>query len=351
MDSPRAARSPTRLGPFRLLRELGAGGMGIVYLAEEEGLGRTVALKLIRPEHLFFPGSRERFQREIEAVARLQHPNIVPIFSVGEEQGLPFFAMEYVEGRSLSEILSGLRGRNPGELSGADLRAALGDDEGQRESTSGTTRQLFDGNWADACIQLVMQVADALAHAHARGVLHRDIKPSNILLTPDGRARLLDFGLARTEGSQQLTQTTTQIGSLPYLPPEQLDESTRIPSERQDIYSLGVTLYELLALDSPFLGSDAGGHAPEDPRRATQLAAQPQHTGRLGARDRLLDGPRGCTPNGATRAPPRSCVISPTSAIVAPSRQSGPASGSAGGAGCSGIRRSARQWPPRHCCC
>ncbi|PIE23325.1 MAG: hypothetical protein CSA62_07980 [Planctomycetota bacterium] len=246
---------PEQLGPFRLLRELGSGGMGVVYLAEEEGLGRRVALKLIRPEHLFFPGSRERFQREIETVARLHHPGIVPIYSVGEEQGMPFFAMEYVEGRSLAEILLALRDQDPSKLSGEDLRKALLAHRERDESTGTTTPGLFDGNWAELCTQLAIQIADALAHAHARGVLHRDIKPSNILVTADGRVHLLDFGLARTEGSQQLTQTTMQVGSLPYLPPEHLEESTRIPSERQDIYSLGVTLYELLALKCPFLGS------------------------------------------------------------------------------------------------
>jgi serine/threonine protein kinase len=264
---------PEKLGPFRLRSELGAGGMGIVYLAEEEGLGRHVALKLVRPEHLYFPGSRERFRREIEAVARLQHPGIISIYSVGEEQDIPYFAMEYVRGRSLGDVLRTLRDRDPASLTGSDLRAALGGDPAELGTDSGTTRRRsFEGSWADACVALMTQVAEALEHAHARGVLHRDIKPSNILVDPGGRACLLDFGLARTEGSQQLTQTSTQIGSLPYLPPEQLDESTRIPSERQDIYSFGVTLYELLALRSPFLGKTA---------EATRRAILDAHPARL----------------------------------------------------------------------
>src|SRR5262245_60032547 len=125
--APAAAQSgfPERLGEFRLLRRLGGGGMGVVYLAEQSKLGRRVALKLIRPEHLYFPGARERFRREVEAVARLQHPGIVPVHTVGEEGGIPYFTMEYVEGHTLEDVLRALRGRSPVELSSSDLAEAV----------------------------------------------------------------------------------------------------------------------------------------------------------------------------------------------------------------------------------
>src|SRR5262245_10542502 len=103
-----SAAFPERLGPFRLLERLGHGGMGIVYVAEQDSLNRRVALKLIHPEHLYFPGARERFRREVEAVARLQHPSIVPIYTVGEEGGIPYFAMEHIDGTSIADILRDL---------------------------------------------------------------------------------------------------------------------------------------------------------------------------------------------------------------------------------------------------
>lgn len=129
---------PERLGDFQLVARLGAGGMGVVYRARQVSLGREVALKLIRPEHLYFDGARERFRREVEATARLQHPGIVPVYTVGEERGVPFFAMELVDGASLGDVLERLRGRDPATLSGADLLAQL---PGEGSSP------LFDGSW------------------------------------------------------------------------------------------------------------------------------------------------------------------------------------------------------------
>jgi WD40 repeat protein/serine/threonine protein kinase len=250
---------PERLGEFRLLRRLGGGGMGVVYLAMQESLGREVALKLIRPEHLYFDGSRKRFQREVEACARLTHPSIVPVYVVGEAQGIPYFAMERIEGASLAEVLAQLAGRDPAELSGADLARALLGAMGRPapEPPLAPLAPLFEGSWINAVARVAMQVADALAHAHGRGIVHRDIKPSNVMLTPAGRVLLLDFGLAQSEGALRLTRSGSALGSLLYMPPEIVKGSVKDTSSLSDIYSLGVTLYELLTLHPPYQGEDA----------------------------------------------------------------------------------------------
>ncbi len=264
---PAAAREafPARLGDFRLLRRLGGGGMGVVYLAHQESLGREVALKLIRPEQLYFPGARARFRREVEAVARLQHPGIVPVFTVGEEQGIPFFAMERVEGCTLAEVLEELKDRRPEQLSGRDLAAAVG-----RRTGVEAAAEAFEGSWAMVALRVAREVAEALAHAHERGVIHRDVKPSNVMLTPRGRVLVLDFGLALAEGSARLTLSSATLGSQAYMPPEQARGENRDPGATTDVYSLGVTLYELLTLRLPYLSESS-----EETRRLVLDAKPP----------------------------------------------------------------------------
>jgi len=136
---------PERLGDFRLIERIGEGGMGVIYLAEQLSLARTVALKLVRPEQVFFAGTRERFRREIEAVARLQHPGILPVYSVGEEGGIPFFAMERFDGCTLLDVLRRLQGRDPAGLVAADLARTLEQAAPARDGAAPVGGALFEG--------------------------------------------------------------------------------------------------------------------------------------------------------------------------------------------------------------
>jgi tetratricopeptide (TPR) repeat protein/tRNA A-37 threonylcarbamoyl transferase component Bud32 len=237
-----------QLGRFRLLDRIGGGGMGVVYLAIEEPPGREVALKLVRPEQVWFEGSQRRFEREVALIAGMQHPGIVPVYSCGEQDGVPFCAMEYVRGQSLAELLATLR-----RSATAPAPAAL--------------RQPDARNWVDACFTVALQVADALVHVHERGVVHRDVKPSNVLLDEAGRARLIDFGLARGGGSESLTRSGVQPGSLAYMSPEQVRGDA--VDARTDVWSLGVTLLELITLEHPFAA------ATEERTRRAILAGVP----------------------------------------------------------------------------
>ncbi|MBI1379494.1 MAG: protein kinase [Planctomycetaceae bacterium] len=250
-------RLPESIGDFQILASLGRGGMGVVYLARQVSLQRTVALKLIRPEQLYFPGARERFQREVSAVARLSHPGIVAIHSVGEERSIPYFAMEAVEGASLADVLRELSGRAVKGLSGRDLFDALVVCMAKRGAKvpdfPAVSAPCFEGSWPQVATRLTLAIAEALAHAHSRGVLHRDVKPANALLTPEGRLVLLDFGLASLSGSTRLTKTGTALGSVPYMSPEQVDGRVELDA-RSDVWSTGVTYYELLTLRLPFDG-------------------------------------------------------------------------------------------------
>ncbi|MBL9076783.1 MAG: protein kinase [Planctomycetes bacterium] len=251
--TPDAAPLPERFGEFRLLARLGGGGMGQLFVAEQEPLGRRVALKLIRPELAWFQSNRDRFRREAEAIARLQHPAIVPLYAWGEAGGVPYFAMELVEGCSLAAALAELAGRAPVGLVGDDLAVAVAARAGQPCALPWPLR----GGWADVVCRVVAEVGAALQHAHDRGVLHRDVKPSNVMLGTDGRVRLVDFGLARTDGDAALTRSGTPLGSLAYMSPEQL-QGRRDVDGRTDVYGLGLLLHELLSLRRAFAGDAAG---------------------------------------------------------------------------------------------
>jgi serine/threonine protein kinase len=246
---------PERFGDFVIEGQLGSGGMGVVYLARQRSLDREVALKVVRPEQLFFDKTRDRFQREIDAVARLEHPGIARIFSMGEERGIPYFVMERIAGASLSELIPRLREHPPRTIEGAQLRELLMAKTALAASST-LDSELFEGSWVRCACRIVLQIAQALQHAHERGVLHRDIKPGNVMITPGGRAVLLDFGLAAVEEMHSLTQTGTLLGSVPYMAPEQIAGEDAKIDARTDVYGLGLVLYELLTLQQAFGGGN-----------------------------------------------------------------------------------------------
>ena len=244
-ESESSETLPDRLGEYRIIRELGRGGMGIVYEAVQESLGRHVALKVI-PRHGILDSKRRlRFQREAQAVARLHHTNIVPIFAVGEHEGLPYYAMQYIAGNGLDQLLETWR-REGIHRDGAHWRFVA---------------------------KVGIQAAEALQYAHDQGILHRDIKPANLLIDEHQVAWITDFGLAKLIGREDLTESGDVIGTLRYLAPESLRGQT---DHRSDIYSLGLTLYELLTLQPPF-----GDLSPSELLRCV-TAEQP-------ARPRALD--------------------------------------------------------------
>jgi WD40 repeat protein/serine/threonine protein kinase len=297
-----SADMPQRLGGYRILREIGRGGMGIVYEAEQIALGRHVALKVL-PLSSARAGGLDRFRREARAAARLHHTNIVPVFEVGEEGDLGYYAMQFIQGQPLDQVLEELRrlqikgdagstdpvsphsqstiarslleqgvpGRPPGGLMAPPAAAAGQPDElvAQRETatlaadntvrstaavaslpgrTDPSSVSLGPRRYHRSVAHVGIQVAEALDYAHREGVIHRDIKPANLLLDADGRVWVTDFGLAKTEGTA-LTGSGDLIGTLRYMAPERFRGWS---DPRSDSYSLGLTLYEMLLLRPAF---------------------------------------------------------------------------------------------------
>src|SRR3989454_8650121 len=231
MDSPLSSGTPSketlasgsRLGHYEIKSRLGAGGMGEVYLAEDMRLGRRVAIKILPAETISDEHARKRLVREARAAATLDHPHICSVYEVGEANGRSFIAMQYIEGETLDLKLK----QKPLEL---------------KES-----------------LAIASQIADALAEAHAHGIIHRDIKPSNIIITARGQAKVMDFGLARViagaveseaETQSLLTTPGTILGTVPYMSPEQVRDE--VLDGRSDIFSFGVVLYEMLSGHQPF---------------------------------------------------------------------------------------------------
>lgn len=235
--------APRQLGDFRIVRELGRGGMGVVYEAEQVSLKRKVALKVLRFGAVADREAMERFQREAETVAGLHHTNVVPIFAVGHEHGVAYYAMQFIRGKSLDEELKKQRAGGP-PLNALEI-----------------------ARWG-------LQAAEALAHAHERGVIHRDVKPSNLIRDEDGRIWLADFGLAKRLDDVTLSVTGAILGTPRYMSPEQASAARWPIDARTDIYSLGASLYELGTGQPVFDADSAYGiitqiltEEPRPPRR------------------------------------------------------------------------------------
>jgi serine/threonine-protein kinase len=205
-------------GRYEIIKELGKGGMGVVYQAHDPQIDRPVALKVLREDRVVSEDFVLRFFKEAKFIGRLSHPNIVTVYDVGRDHGTIYIAMEYLQGQPFNEVI------RSGRLS------------------------------IEKIIDIALQVANALGYAHEKGIVHRDIKPSNIILTDEGNVKLTDFGIARAEDSNaaQQTQTGVILGTPFYMSPEQV-MGKRIDG-RSDLFSLGVILYELIVDSKPFEG-------------------------------------------------------------------------------------------------
>jgi serine/threonine protein kinase/Flp pilus assembly protein TadD len=275
------------LGDFRIVRQVGRGGMGVVYEAIQTSLGRRVALKVLPFAAALDATHLQRFKNEAQAAAHLHHPNIVPVHAVGCERGVHYYAMQFIDGQTLAEVigelrrLAGLDSEDPGgphEPASGDARfscsylpapalapVSVGDRESalpaadtvrQPAAALSTAHATGDPVFFRTVANLAAQAAEALEHAHSLGVVHRDIKPANLLI--DGKRNLwvTDFGLAQVQTDTRLTLTGDLVGTLRYMSPEQALAQPSGVSHRTDLYSLGATLYELLTLEPAFPGRD-----------------------------------------------------------------------------------------------
>ena len=242
----------TNLGDFRILREIGRGGMGIVYEAEQISLQRRVALKILPFVALLDSPQLKRFRTEARAAAMLKHPNIVSVYSIGVERGVNYYAMELIDGPSLADLLShptdahhdSLEIDGKSNISGLAVYEWRTDTDA--EAKLSTKRPANRTEYFRQIAELGVQVAGALAYAHVEGVIHRDIKPANLLLDESGTLHVADFGLARVQSNADMTMSGDLLGTLRYMSPEQL-AGDQLVDQRTDIYSLGLTLYELIA--------------------------------------------------------------------------------------------------------
>src|SRR5881296_3571486 len=230
-------------GRYRVVRKLGTGGMANVYLAEDQELGRRVAIKMLDERHTQDEQFVERFRREAKNAAGLSHPNIVSIYDRGQSNGTYYIAMEYLEGKTLKELLVS-RGPTP-------IRVA---------------------------IDYARQILAGVGFAHRHGIVHRDIKPHNVVVDSDGRLKVTDFGIARS-GASQMTEVGSIIGTAQYLSPEQARGSP--VDQTSDVYSVGVVLYELLTGQVPFTGDTpleiAMKHLSEVPKPPSELRPEVPH--------------------------------------------------------------------------
>jgi serine/threonine protein kinase len=262
--SPGAEAALGQLGDFRLLREIGRGGMGTVYEALQISLDRRVALKVLPFAAALDARQLQRFKKEAQAAAHLHHTNIVPVYAVGAERGVHFYAMQLIEGQNLAALIQELRGQAaPSPSRGSPSSSGAGPAGPQRDpiaagAVSAVTRPVLwdqlttqrsggQPEFFRTVVRLVMQAAEALDYAHGMSVVHRDIKPANLLVDERGNLWITDFGLAQFHADVGLTGTGDLLGTLRYMSPEQAAGRRTMIDQRTDIYSLGATLYELLA--------------------------------------------------------------------------------------------------------
>ena len=307
------------LGDFEILRTLGRGGMGVVFEAVEHSLGRHVALKVLPLGAAFDPRQLARFRVETQAAAQLHHTHIVPVYSVGCERGVHYYAMQLIDGPTLADVIADLRashgkGVNPshsttgctqveptpslaspehegygngdGHANGGGS-AATADNPEPGSAPLGSS-SIRSGTFCRDVARLGLNAALALEHAHQNGVLHRDIKPSNLMLDSLGHLWVTDFGLARFQGDASLTETGDFVGTVRYMSPEQTLANSSVVDQRTDVYSLGATLYELLTLEPAFEGADRQDLlrriALEEPRRPRGSTRQSLPTWRRSSR-------------------------------------------------------------------
>jgi serine/threonine protein kinase/Flp pilus assembly protein TadD len=260
------------LGDYHLIHEVGRGGMGVVYEAEQVSLGRRVALKVLPYAATMDPKQLQRFKNEARAAASLKHEHIVPIYAVGCERGVHYYAMEFVEGQTLAQLIAGIRpnrasnehrrldepreDETPAYPVVADAPSSPAPDTAAVAALSTQFSGPRNRQFYRQAAELIAQAADALEYAHSLGIVHRDVKPANLLLDGAGKLYVSDFGLARFGSDADLTMTGDIIGTLRYMSPEQALAKHGLVDHRTDIYSLGATLYEVLTLRPAMDGAD-----------------------------------------------------------------------------------------------
>jgi serine/threonine protein kinase len=277
---PQAAPAPeiqpeSPLGDFRILREVGRGGMGVVYEAVQLSLGRRVALKVLPFAAALDAKQLQRFKNEAQAAAQLQHPNIVPVYGVGRERGVHYYAMQFIDGHTLAALIGQLRQQaRPGPSRPEQPEGPAAETTPRLSGPLSTERSTRSPAFFRTAARLGAQAAEALEHAHQLGVVHRDVKPANLLVDGRGTLWVTDFGLAQLQSQAGLTLTGELLGTLRYMSPEQALARPGPVDHRTDLYSLGATLYELLTLHPPVPGDQRpevlarlAAEEPAPPRR------------------------------------------------------------------------------------
>lgn len=258
------------VGEYQIVKEVGRGGMGIVYEARQESLGRRVALKVLPVRAMNDKVLLERFRLEAKAAAGLNHPNIVPVFGAGHAEGIYYYAMQFIEGQTLRDILKEIKTRHGSAILQKPVVPSTAEASHAEASHTEATHESSAFSWITESTdretpletqvpyfrniaRIIQQVADALGYAHKQGILHRDIKPANLILDAQGTVWVTDFGLAKAEGEDELTFTGDILGTLPFMAPERFRGWS---DPRSDIYSLGITLYHMATLKPAFTGVD-----------------------------------------------------------------------------------------------